>query len=233
MIAVNLLPYHLRPVKRTLLLYILGGLLLVIVLLGIAYKWNGNRSEIKGRQALLAENRQALSDLQETVQKYNSLMEEKIRLGERLETINDIVRDQIIWSRQLWSLNRLAPDNLWYDKIRVQLKNVKERQTFVNPQTNKTEVKIITVKKSFFIVEGYVIPGEDGEARISPLMISSSDPREEFATRFQIQQHSLKDTFYDDYPVRHFSIEYLIGQFEQPEVEDPDEDEQANGGDEN
>lgn len=215
MINVNLLPYHLRPVKRTPILYLLGAAAMMLVLLGIAFKWAMNIQEVRSINADLESNRQALAALEPIVQEYNDLVQQKVDLGEQLETIRAIASDRIIWSRQLWNLNKLALDNMWYDEIKVQIKNVKEQEWVYDEKEKKRKLETVTNKKNFLIVEGYVVPGDNGEAQISPMMIQSQDPNEEFANLFQIQQHSLKDTEYEDTPVRNFTLEYLIGDFEE------------------
>lgn len=218
MIEINLLPYHLRPVKRTPVLYILGAVILVATILGIGFKWGQTRAEISSRTAELNANKQELARLEPIVQEYNALMQQKIDLSEQIETIQEIVSDRIIWSRQLWNINRLALENLWYDSIRVQVKNVREMQRVWDERQQQYVMREVTVKRSFLVVEGYVIPGDDGEAKISPMMIASAaDP--EFASQFQINNNTIGDTEFEDFPVRQFTLEYLIGDFGEPETE--------------
>jgi len=209
MITINLLPYHLRPIKHSLLPYLISGAVLIIVVLSIAAAFVSSQAKIAHMRNDLAQHKGELQSLSGIVKEYNGLVEQKRRLADKLSTINGIVRDRIIWSRQLWNLSRLAPRNFWYDAVSVDLKAFKEKQTIVDPKTGNEQVKDVTVKKPVMTLEGYVIESEFGKFDVSPLLLNLENDTE-FSGLFQLQSYEMEDTEYEGYPVRRFSIQYLI-----------------------
>lgn len=209
MIRVNLLPYHLRPIKRTPVPYLLSGLVFIIVLLSIVAAFVSNQATISSKRASLKQHQTELDSLKDIVKEYNALVEEKRLLADKLATINDIAKDRIIWSKQLWKLSQLAPKNFWYETLSVELKPFKEKQTAFNQQTQKEETKDVTIKKQVLTLTGYVIESEDGKYDVSPILLNFEND-EEFSKLFQLQRPEIKDTIFEGYPVRRFSLEYLI-----------------------
>jgi hypothetical protein len=68
MITINLLPQHLRPVKRTPLPYILGVLFLAAVLVGMAFVFVQNGVELAMARRDLEAKKAELADLQPIVE---------------------------------------------------------------------------------------------------------------------------------------------------------------------
>ena len=132
MITVNLLPYELRPVKRTPLPYFLSGATFVLAVSVVAIVFVKNIADIAGATRTLNEHKAELSRLQPIVEDYNAISEKKLKLAEQVQTINEIASDRIIWSRQLFNLNRLVPDNMWYDEIDVGVKPFTETHLVYN-----------------------------------------------------------------------------------------------------
>lgn len=209
MIAINLLPEHLRPVKRTPLPYIFGFLFLAAALVGMAFVYLQNQSEIGHAYAELETNKKALEDLKPVVEAYNALEEEKRQLALKLETIHDIVRDRVIWSRQLHNINRLAPNNLWFEGISVENKPFKERVPYVDPRTGQTKEKTVRVDRPVLKLKGYVISVNGETPTISPLTLATEED-EEFSERFQLLTTAFADTTFESFPVRSFTLEYNI-----------------------
>lgn len=209
MITVNLLPHELRPVKRTPLPYILSAAGALLILLLVASMYLTNRRGIAKANELLAGHQRELEELKPIVDEYNSLSEQKIGLSKQVETIDGIVNDRIIWSRQLYNLTRLAPENLWYEEIKIIPKTFPETEEFYNKQTKQTEQRTIRITKQVLAVSGYVAPGADGKMNISTFTIATeSDP--EFSSLFQLDQSTFKDTKFEDENVREFSLEYIL-----------------------
>ena len=90
MITINLLPLHLRPVKRTPLPHILSSGVLLLVLLLIASVYFSNMRSIANVQANLVKHQQELVALQPVVDEYNSLSEQKIAVSKQVETIHEM-----------------------------------------------------------------------------------------------------------------------------------------------
>lgn len=217
MIAINLLPHHLRPIKRTPLPYILSALFLLLVLLASASVWISTKAAIANKENILAQHKEEMDGLKAVVAESNGLVNEKKQLKAKTDTIQEIVRDRIIWSKQLWKLAQLAPENLWYDGISVetvsrqQTKEVVEETT--NPKTNVKEKKTVqkqeTVQVPILKVSGSVIPGPDGSSDVSPfLLITAKDP--EFSSMFRIDDQELKNEVVDGRQTKHFVLSFMI-----------------------
>lgn len=209
MMMINLLPYHLRPIKRTPVPYILSVLALAAAVAGMVMLFLNMQAQIMIVDRDLQRVTKDLADLQEVVDEYNALARQKGQLADKITTIAEIVRDRIIWSQQLWHLSRLAPDNLWYSGVEVGNKTVRETQYQPDPQTKEMKPKEVAVTKPTLKVSGYVIETERGRYDVSGFArAAESDP--EFADIFQLDTSSLKDTEFEGFPVREFTLEFLI-----------------------
>lgn len=210
MITINLLPFELRPIKRTPLPYILSGAAALVVLAAIGSTWLNNQAEINAVRAELDGNLSELNSLQAVVKEYNDLSGKKAQLIEQVRAIEEIVSDRIIWSRQLYNLSRLLVENAWYKSVKVTFKSFSETQMVMNPQTQKLEPRTITVQKPVLQLVGYVLPGTEGRTAANPLLRNfENDP--EFSALFQLEAPSIKDTILEGVPVREFSLEYVVG----------------------
>jgi len=211
MIDINLLPWHLRPIKRSPVPYVASLLAAGLVLLALAGMWVDKQSQIGEQRAILKGNTEKLQDLQSIVDEYERLEKQKVELAEKVSIINEILADRIIWSRQLWNVSRLTPDNFWFSSIAVKEKQYTETRKEMNPQTKKEEVKKITVRRPVLDLTGYVIEGADGTSDINPLTFNMQDDKE-FSGIFQLDLPKFQDTLFDGYKVREFTLEYLINQ---------------------
>ena len=211
MIAINLLPYELRPVKRTALPYLLSIVVLIIALAGMGVVWLQVRDQLVATRSELASHQKELDSLSAIVDEYERLDKEKKKLEYKADIIRDIVKDRIVWSRQLWNINRLTPDNFWYGSITEEEKSTRVKRLVENPKTKKLETKTVTEKYRVLELGGYVIQGEDATKDINPLMFNmAQDP--EFSGLFQLSLSNLWDTEFSGYAVREFKLEYLIAQ---------------------
>jgi len=209
MITVNLLPYELRPIKRTPLPYMLSGATFVLVVGVVAIVFVKNIADIAGATRTLNEHKAELSQLQPVVEDYNAIVKKKLQLAEQVQTINEIASDRIIWSRQLFNLNRLVPDNMWYDEIDVGVRPFTETHLVFNERTKKNEMVTERVDRQVLALSGYVVPGEDGQASVSPFTLATeNDP--EFSELFQLELSTFKDTLFEEVGVREFKLEYVI-----------------------
>jgi hypothetical protein len=168
-----------------------------------------NKADIWSMNSSLAQNEQALQDLQGVVDESNALTAKKSSLVDQVTTIDEIASDRIIWSRQLYNLGRLAPDNLWYDTVQVNTRRFPVTKTVFNKATKELEKKTDMVDKQVLLVKGYVVPGTDGKSSISPFtLLTESD--EEFSNLFQFYDSSFSDTSFDTHDVREFEVEFVI-----------------------
>ncbi|MBI5091448.1 MAG: hypothetical protein HZB26_03290 [Candidatus Hydrogenedentes bacterium] len=217
MIVINLLPRHLRPIKRTPLPYILSGLFLLLVILASASVWLTTEASIANKKNIYAEHKKEMDALQDVVNESNDLVKKKIQLKAKTDTIQEIVRDRIIWSRQLWNLARLAPENLWYDGVSVETVSKQQTREVIEETTDpttkqkvkKTVQKQETVQVPVLKVSGSVIPGADGANDVSPLLlVTEKDP--EFAAMFKIDDQEVKNEVVDGRQTKHFVLSFVI-----------------------
>lgn len=211
MIKINLLPYHLRPIKRSPLPYIVAFAVLAITVLCIVGIEISSLAQISKTKATLAAHQKELDGLKEIVDEYNRLTDQKLLLADKISIINEIVSDRIIWSRQLWNINRLTPENFWYTSIVEKEKSFKTTRLVYNEKAKKEERKPITIKRRVLILAGYAIEGPDGNNDTYPLTFNTEqDP--EFAALFQLDLPKIRDTEFQGFKVRWFSLEYKIAQ---------------------
>jgi hypothetical protein len=209
MINVNLLPYEHRPIKRTPLPYLLTGAVFAMTIALIGIVLSKNFWELSSAQRQLTQHKKELTALQPIVEEYNSISKKKLQLAEQVQTINEVVSDRILWSRQLWNLNRLASENMWYDGIEVTHKEISQKKNVYDPKTKKMKTVTDKTDRRVLTVSGFVIPGKDGQASVSPFTLATeSDP--EFSGLFQLDLSTFKDTMFEDVGVREFKLEYLI-----------------------
>jgi len=223
MITINLLPHHLRPIKRSPLPYFAAGAAAILAVLYIAFSFVTTQAQIMGRQAQLAAHQKELDEKKKIVEESNELEKLKLQLADKIATIRDIASNRIVWSRELFNLSRLKPDNFWYSGIEESTKAYSVQQPEMDPktgkpkineQTKKPEMKTVSVTRPILRLTGYVVAGQDGRSDVSPLTDAlSTDP--EFVNMFQMEPPSFSDTDFEGFPVKKFTLEFQI----QPEGE--------------
>ena len=209
MIDINLLPFELRPIKHTPLPYLLSIAVLIAVGAATGLTWQQTRGEIGDREAILNTHRGELEDLKSIVDEFNELSEQKVMLAERMEIIQEIVNDRIIWSQELWKICTLTPRNVWYSGIEEKEKRVREQRMVYNEKTKKEEPKTVTVTQRILDISGYIVQSEETGNELFPLLFAMADDME-FSRRFQLTQPWSDPTEFDGYPVRKFTLEFLI-----------------------
>lgn len=209
MIRVNLLPLDRRPIRRSPIPYIVSIAVLVAGVLGVAALYVTTQAQVLQKRAELAASQERLAALDEIITESDSLEKLKEQLASKIDTIVEITSDRILWSRQLYNLSRLAPDNIWYSGVKVDAKSFKEQRQEYNPKTKQLETKVITITRPILRVSGYVAPADDGTVDVSPLM-QATERDEEFASMFELEPPSFRDDEFENVPVRVFSLEYLI-----------------------
>jgi len=208
MIYINLLPADLRPIKRTPIPYIVVGLILLGVLAGIGYMYVDMQRLIANERAKLDRKNEQYADIKHIVDEYNEMIALKKSLQSKIETINEIASDRIIWSEQLHHLSRLLPENMWYDGIEVDTQPDTVYEQVYNKQQEKWESKRRTIQRRLLVVSGMVIQGEEGKD-VSPLVQAlEEDP--EFSELFEMEPLAWSDTFIDGVPVRSFTMRFVI-----------------------
>ncbi len=218
MIRINLLPHHLRPIKRTPLPYIACLALFVVALLAMASTFVTTRVRIVEEQRELSGFETEFKELESVVAESNRLEQSKLQLADKIKTIDEIVKDRIIWSRQLWLLSKLTPPNFWYSEIvvtskaypmQVQELDQKTGKPKVDPKTKKIVTRTVQVSRPILRVSGYVMDSPDGRQDVSPLTDALTTD-EEFSSMFQLEQPSFSTAEFEGFPVKKFTLEFLI-----------------------
>jgi hypothetical protein len=217
MITINLLPKHLRPIKRTPIPHILSILVLMAAVAGMGFIFLTLKAQVFIVQGELEALQSDLAELDGVVKEYNQLLEDEARLASRIKAIEEITRDRIIWSRQLYNLDRLAPDNLWYTEIGIDTKRVpKEEQVIgqdgkpmMDPATGRPRMRTVNVEVPVLKVRGYATPTPDGRFDTGAFA-RAAESDEEFSSLFQIEPPRIEDTVYEGYDVREFTFEFGI-----------------------
>ena len=209
MITINLLPWELRPVKRTPLPYLLSAAVLLLALMGIGVVYAANIANVASARRLLEQHADELARLAPVVEEYNALSQQKNQLAEQVKTIDEIASDRTIWSRQLFNLSRLTLDNQWYKVINVSTRQFQEMRRIPNPATGQLEYQSVVVPKQVLTISGYVIPGAEGTSDMSPLAQRFAED-EEFSSLFELDKASFTDTVVDGTSLREFTLEYVI-----------------------
>ena len=209
MIYINLLPEHLRPIKRTPVPYLVSTGLFVVAVLFMGISYIGTRHQIVLQNSALESVRSDLRQLEDVINRSKSLAKRKRDFASRLMTIKEIAGDRIVWSRQLWNLSRLTLDNMWYDKIQVKQIPIMEEKTTFNPQTQKEETKNEMVMYDFLVLEGFIARGEDGNFSLGELLERMAED-EEFSALFELGFPTFSDADEAGQLVRKFTLECRI-----------------------
>lgn len=217
MIRINLLPHALRPVKRSALPHILSLAVFLLVLGALAVLFMGELGTLAAEGRNLAKAKDDLAALEGVVKEHNDLIQKKVQLQDKIETIQKILADRTLWSEWLHQLASLTPDNIWYSRIRLLSRKFQEErqkldkkgQPEVDAKTKRPVMEKTTVDRSILEVTGYAIEDESMEKNVSRLADSTNiDPK--FSEKFTLYTSKIEDTDFDGFAVRKFVFEYQI-----------------------
>ena len=241
MIIVNLVPEESRPKVKTPIPYMVSVLIFLVALAGMGWLWVSFQEKVGAQRAELAKYEEALGEYGNVVDQYNEIEEQKLGLVEKIDIINEIVSDRIIWSKELWRLSKLTPENVWYNGIDVVERTSTVVVTVYDPKKQKDIEKKQRIKLPILEVKGYVVADEDGKMGISPLMfnlrdVPVPDPDEEdagpahendvltadspgtkFSKRFRLRDHDWENVDFSGVPALAFTLEFEIKTGEGPE----------------
>jgi len=229
-IHIDLLPDHLRPIKRTPLPYLITVLIFGVCMLAVAGSFLAFQASIRMERMALADSKAELADpaLQEIVQESNRLEALKGNLDRRRSIIEEIVSDQIVWSKRLWQLSELTPENVWYSKIEEDVGKFTEEVKEPDPSTGQLRTVTKAVSKPILRVEGYVVPGADGNSSVTPLtdnltttidLTLPEDQHEDddtelhadsFGNHFVLDSPYFEDEDFEGFSAKSFKLEFII-----------------------
>ena len=160
MIDINLIPDELKPKERSTLPYVVAfavcalvGLVIFLNILKLATESFRVRQQLRTTEREL----EKLKDIVDTVE----LIEKQMKLAEeKKRTIVKITKNNIIWSRQLYELARLIPDNVWIDSIEEEPRQREVTYEAVNPRTKRKETKRRKVTYYVLKLVCYALPPE-------------------------------------------------------------------------
>ena len=211
MIYINLLPYHMRPIKRTPLPYVICILVCIIAICGMGLNYVSTQGEIAKVVDEKLKNKAELDKLGDIVAEYQQLTDKKRLLADKIATIKEIVSDRIVWSRQLWNLSRLAPDTLWFNSIAVETKKYTEERIETDSK-GKAVKKSVSITKPILKVSGYVVEsaGEGVRKGVNPFIDATSEDLE-FASMYTLDIVDIKSSeTVDGVKATGFTMEYII-----------------------
>jgi hypothetical protein len=176
--------------------------------------------EINRRQQNIEAQKSELERLASTVEKYEELTKQKEELSYKISTIEEIIADRVIWSKQLEQLALLTPENIWYnniklvwkmDTIMVEKRDRRTNEVIIDRRTGLPAKEKKQVRKPFLEISGYVASdAETGERDINPLT-QALQSDEEFSSRYELSKTLLEDVQLPEYGnVRKFTLEYII-----------------------
>lgn len=218
MIRVNLLPEHLRPVKRTPLPYLASLFVLVLAIAAMGYIFMMMRGRIVDERDHMANIESELKKLAAIREDYLRLKEEEKKLQAKVDVIEEILKDRIVWSEQLDRLVTLTPENVWYDRIWVSLEtdqrevvvvDEKTREPVMDPKTNRPKVEIIRTNEHRLHLSGYVKADEGMRINVNPLLNNTRSDAQ-FAAVFPQKNPRFEDTEFNGFPVRRFTMDFGI-----------------------
>ncbi|HPU98256.1 MAG TPA: hypothetical protein PLO53_09930 [Candidatus Hydrogenedentes bacterium] len=219
MIRINLLPEEMRPVKRSALPHLLSLVLLGLVIFYLASQAVGQMAEVASLSRQYQRKQNEMKQLSAVVEEYNKLIEEKKVFRDRIEVIQDILKDRTLWSEWLAELVRLTPDNIWYARIRLtsrkfteeRIKLDKKGEPMMDPKTKKPAMEKVQVDKPILELTGYAVENESGVSSTAQLAQNTSES-ERFASKFSLYASRIEDTDFNGFAVRKFIFEYIIQQ---------------------
>jgi hypothetical protein len=209
MIDVNLLPHHLRPIKRTPLPYLAAFLVAGVALSVMGYMFVKSQAQIVSRNHELAGLMAQIKELEPIMQEAKRLEDQKQILATKIATIKEIVAGRIIWSRQLFNLGRLAPSNLWYSGFKVTQKQFKEVRKVIDKNTKQPKNESVMVSKPVLQVSGFVADTPNASSDVSSFALAAEQDSE-FSDLFQLETSQLSDTEFAGSDVKSFTLEFRI-----------------------
>jgi len=209
MIRINLLPPELRPVKRTPLPYILSFVLVFIAVVVMLGFFAETQKQIMDARAKVREHEREFDTLKGVTEEYNKLVALQFELKDKIETINEIATDRVIWSELLLKLAELAPPNFWYTGIKFE--RLKKRDTIIviDEKTKKPKELPVDVWKDYLTLSGYAIPTADGNILVS-LLTERAEKDEEFSALFALEEYKSTNENMDGQDVKSFEVVYLM-----------------------
>jgi len=191
MIEINLLPAELRPRPRSPLPYLMTIALAIAVVMYCLIAFVGKWRTISDFENRIAELDVKIEQVRDSVNAVKQLEDNYRRLSAKRAAISTIVSDRILWSKVLYMLPQLVPDDVWLSDLKESVQNVPVTIENPDPEARqRTITKNITIRR--LEIAGYALSpreerGVDLVGQFVRAMEDKNDPKylPEFATLFR------------------------------------------------
>ncbi len=218
MITINLMPPHLRPIKRTALPHLISLIVLALALAAMAWHFMGMRAKISLEEAQLAQLEAKLATYDEVMRVHQEYKETERDFAKKVRIIRDILDNRMIWSKHLDSLAELTPKNIWYKQLRI----IKRNYTVETPEfdkkgkpvldkNKKPKMKKETRQRDVLEVSGYIDSAAKGQEGVSELIGNTTNPDTDFSRFFKAgMDPEIFNTEFGDVALKGFKLTYDI-----------------------
>jgi Tfp pilus assembly protein PilN len=208
MINVNLLPPELRPIRRSGLPYIIvavAGTVVVIALLSI---FMANKLTVANNEAELEGLKADLQRVRESAKQVKELEAKKASVEAKDKAIRDINSDRIVWSKQLYYLARLMPDQVWLKDVEVETKTRTETVPVPDAPEGQPQTKQVPVPYQSLKLTGYALSyKEEMGVNLVGVFVNAIENDTDFTTFFKSPEPQLlKDEEFGGVNVKEFEV---------------------------
>jgi len=207
MIDINLLPEELRPRPRSPLPYLATLALVVVVVLYCVISSFVELHKISGFKQRVDELDEQIEVVRASAEAVKELESKERRLNAKRLAIGTIMADRIVWSKVLYMLARIVPEDVWLTGIVEKVKT--ERVTIDNPDPGAGPKKIQkTVTRRILEITGYALsPREEQGVHLVGRFVRAMEDDQDFSERFRgPEPQSVNDAEFEDVPVKDFQI---------------------------
>ena len=157
MINVNLLPPGLRPVRRSPLPYIVVGIAAGAVLVILLSVWMTTTVQLDNKRVKLEESKAELERVRESALEVKELEAKQASIAAKRKAIEQITSDRLVWSRQLYYLAKLMPDQVWLKDIQVETKTRRKEVPVPDAKEGEPKTKLVPVPYQSLKLCGYAL----------------------------------------------------------------------------
>ena len=207
MLKINLLPEELRPRPRSVMPYVCTLALAIVV---VVYCLATFVTLLARNSALQKEEVSIQARIDEvwgSVEAVEKLEIKKRQLNAKEKAIGRIMGDRIVWSKVLYDLAGLVPEDIWLRDLKEEIKIVQVKVP--NPDLESAQ-KTITVprQRRKFKVGGYALsPKAESGVQLVGELVRAMEASEEFSEQFRAPTpQRVDDDEFEGVSVKKFEI---------------------------
>ncbi len=211
MININLLPEELRPQPRSPLPYLMAMVLAVAVVfycLISFYTLHARNSALKNSEA---EFKTKIAEVRDSVEAVKELEKKKRELNAKQIAIGKIWSDRLLWSKVLYDLAGLVPENVWLSDIKEEVKVTTVQVKNPDPKASQPTRSVKKTERTL-VVGGYALSlqAEQGVELVGQL-VRAMEKSPEFSRNFRNPTpQGVYDDEFDKFSVKKFEIKTNI-----------------------